>query len=43
MKMRPVGAELFYEDGQSDTMKQLVTSHNFVNVPKNGSGTETAE
>ena len=40
MKMCPVGAKLFYEDGQSDRHDEA-NSHfsQFVNVPKNGSGT----
>jgi hypothetical protein len=33
MKIRPVGAELFHADGQTD--RQTVTFHNFANAPKN--------
>jgi hypothetical protein len=36
MKIRPVGAELFHEDGQTDMTKITVASRNYVNVPKNG-------
>jgi hypothetical protein len=33
--MRPVGAELFHADGQTDMTKLIVAFHNFVNVSKN--------
>jgi len=37
MKIRPVGVELFYADGQrqTDTTKPIATFCNFVNVSKN--------
>ena len=34
MKFLPVGAELFYEDGRTDTTKLLFAFRNFVNAPK---------
>ena len=34
MKIRPVGAELFDADGQTD-MKLIVAFRNFANAPKN--------
>jgi hypothetical protein len=34
VKIRPVGAELFRADGQTDTTKQIVAFHNFTNGPK---------
>jgi hypothetical protein len=34
MKMRPVGAELFHADGQTDTMKLTDAFRNFTNAPK---------
>ena len=34
MKIRPVGAQLFQADGQTDTTK--VAFHNFSNSPKKG-------
>jgi hypothetical protein len=34
MKIRPVGAELFREDGQTDTTKLIVAFRNFANAPK---------
>jgi len=33
MKIRPVGAELFHADGQTDMRKLLVAFHNFANTP----------
>jgi hypothetical protein len=33
MKIRPVGAELFHADGQTDTTKLIVTFRNFANTP----------
>ena len=39
MKIRPVGAELFLADGQTDTMKLIV--RNFVNAPKSPSVVES--
>ena len=39
MKICPVGAELLYEDRQTDMMKLTVSFHNFVNVPIKYSGT----
>jgi hypothetical protein len=36
MKIRPVGAELFHADGQTDYMtKLIVTVYNFAKAPKN--------
>ena len=35
MKFRPVGAELFHEDGQTDTTKRIFTFRNFVNTLNN--------
>jgi hypothetical protein len=34
MKMRPVGAELFHSDGQTDMTKLIVAFHNVANAPK---------
>ena len=34
MKIRPVGAELFHADGQTDMTKLIVAFRNFVNAPK---------
>jgi hypothetical protein len=34
MTIRPVGAELFYEDGQTDMTKLIVAHRNFANAPK---------
>ena len=34
MKIRPVRAELFYADGQTDMMKLIVAFHNFPSAPK---------
>ena len=34
MKIRPVGAELFRADGQTDMTKLIVAFRNFANVPK---------
>jgi hypothetical protein len=34
MKIRPVGAELFHEDGQTDMTKLTITFPNFANAPK---------
>jgi hypothetical protein len=34
MTIRPVGAELFHVDGQTEMTKQIVAFHNFENVPK---------
>jgi hypothetical protein len=36
MKIRPVGAELFYADRQKNTTKIIVALHNFANAPLNG-------
>jgi len=35
MKTRPVGAELFYADGQTDRTKLIVVFRNFAKTPKN--------
>jgi hypothetical protein len=32
MKIRPVGAELFCADGQTDTMELIVAFRNFANA-----------
>jgi hypothetical protein len=33
--MRPVGAELFHANGQTDTSKLIVAFRNFANAPRN--------
>jgi hypothetical protein len=33
MKIRPVAAEMFHADGQTDMTKLIVGFHNFVNAP----------
>jgi hypothetical protein len=35
MKIRPLGAELFHADGQTDTTKLIVAILNSANVPEN--------
>jgi hypothetical protein len=35
MKILPVGAELFFADGQTDMTKLMVAFCNFANAPKN--------
>jgi hypothetical protein len=35
MKIRPLGAELFQADGQTDVTKLIVSFRNFVNALKN--------
>jgi len=35
-KIRPVGAELFHEDAQTDMTKLAVAFRNYANQPKNG-------
>jgi hypothetical protein len=35
MKIRPVGAELFYADRQTDITKLTVAFRNFANAPNN--------
>jgi hypothetical protein len=35
MKIRPVGAELFHADGQTDMTKLIVAFRNFANAPNN--------
>ena len=35
IKIRPVGAELFHVDGQTDMTKLIVAFRNFANAPKN--------
>jgi hypothetical protein len=35
MKIRPVGAELFHTDGQTDVTKLVVAFRNFANALKN--------
>jgi hypothetical protein len=34
MKIRPMGAELLYPDGQADVTKLILAFRNFANVPK---------
>jgi hypothetical protein len=34
MQIRPMGAELFYADGQTDMTKLIVAFRNFVKAPK---------
>jgi len=34
MKVRPLGAELFHADGQTDMTKLIVACHSFANCPK---------
>ena len=34
IKIRPVGAELFHANGQTDTTKLIVAFRNFANAPK---------
>jgi len=34
MKIRPVGAEVFHADGQTDVTKLLIAFSNFANAPK---------
>jgi hypothetical protein len=36
MKIRPMGAELFQADGQTDVTKIMIVLHNIANVPKMG-------
>ena len=33
IKIRPVGAELFHSDGQTDMLKLIVSFRNFTNAP----------
>jgi hypothetical protein len=35
MKIRPVGAELFHEDTETDVTKLIVAFRKFANGPKN--------
>ena len=35
MKVRPLGAELFHADGQTDLTKLAVAFRNFAKAPKN--------
>jgi len=35
MKIRPMGAKLFQEDGLTDTTKQTVAFRNLANAPNN--------
>jgi len=35
MKIRPLGAEMFYADGRTD-VKLIVAFRNFAKAPKNG-------
>ena len=37
-QIRPVGAELFHEDGRTDRAKLIVAFRIFANAPKNGAG-----
>ena len=36
MKTRPVKADLFHADGQTDMTKLIVVFRNFANAPKSG-------
>jgi hypothetical protein len=38
MKILPVRAELFHEEGRTDMTKRTVAFHNFVNAPKKKDG-----
>jgi hypothetical protein len=38
MKIRPVGAELYHADGQTDMMKLIIAFRNFANAPEKDSG-----
>jgi len=38
MKIRPLGAELFHADGQTDMAKLIVAFRNFADAPKNAGG-----
>ena len=40
IKFRPLGAELFQEDGRTDMMKLIVAFRNFANAPKNWNQSE---
>jgi len=42
-KPRPVGAQLFHTDGQTDMEKLTVAFRNFVNAPKNELKKKTSE
>jgi len=42
MKIRPVGAEFFHADGQTDMSKQIVAFPNFAKAPKEGILRKTA-
>ena len=35
MRNRPVGAELFYADGETDMTQLIVAFQNYANAPKN--------
>jgi len=35
MKIRPMGVELYHEDGETDMTKLIVAYRNFANAPKN--------
>jgi len=35
VKIRPVGAELFHEDGQTDNTELIAAFYNFANAPRN--------
>jgi hypothetical protein len=36
MKIRPVGAELFHENGRANMTKLIVAFRNFANAPESG-------
>jgi hypothetical protein len=42
MKIRPLGAEFFHADGDTDMSKQIVAFRNFANAPKEGILRKTA-
>ena len=35
MKIRPVGAEFFIEEGKTDMMKLIAAASNYTNAPEN--------
>jgi hypothetical protein len=41
IKIRPLGAELFYAHGQTDMTKLIVAFRNFANAPKEGANRES--
>jgi hypothetical protein len=43
IKIRPVGAELFHADGQTDMTKLLVAFRSFTNAPQNWGSEKSSE